>query len=65
MSEERFTLDGAELLIRADAGKVVIRVYMTGGLAGLSRSIIVPAELAELLGDEIMAKARQARELAP
>jgi hypothetical protein len=64
-STTRHALDGVELAIRPDAGKVVLAVYMTGALAGLSRKVIIPANLAETLGDNLLSAARQARELAP
>ena len=69
MEPIRFEANGAELHISPDPTGVVVKVFLTGALVGLSRSIVLtPAKahaLADTLRDQASLATGMARSLAP
>lgn len=64
MEPMRFEANGAELHISPDPTGVVVKVYLTGALLGLSRTITLSPALARDLAEELNRKAAIAAGMA-
>lgn len=53
MDAPSFSAGGVELALSPDPAGVVLKVQLAGALAGLSRKIVLPVELADNLCDEL------------
>ena len=64
MEASRFEAQGAELHISPDPSGVVVKVYLTGALVGLSRSIVLTPAKARALADVLHSQAAVATDMA-